>query len=193
VGIGWPADKPFASTVSPRSSDAAWIKAMSKDAKSERLRRPVWATANDAVSKRLRTCVQDMKRRQQERGDDVGATFSQAAVTDYGLLDHVFKLFRLDRNKPHDHQVLLCSLVHIIFGLGRAGAPKKWGGLGARPSLDQLKADIGAVIRGGTKWKSVREICRLLKEDKDKRFEGRYADIGPEALRHRVRKLLGGN
>ena len=28
MGIGWPADKPFASTVSPRSSDAAWIRAM---------------------------------------------------------------------------------------------------------------------------------------------------------------------
>ena len=51
-----------------------------------------------------------------------------------------------------------------------------------------MKTDI-ATVNHGSKKKSVRETCRLLKEDGDKRFKGRYANITPEALRHRVRNI----
>jgi hypothetical protein len=150
--------------------------------------------SEDAITKRLKSTVLFMMEAREQLDDgDVGAMFEQADLDDYnklrGLRDRVFELFGLDPKKPHDHQVLLSLLIHIIFGKGRAGAPKKWREFGQRPSPDQLKADIATVRARKSVRKSDRETTRILLEDKDKRFDGRYANIKPEALRHMVRKI----
>jgi hypothetical protein len=146
--------------------------------------------AKDAVTKRLKSVIlwTANAERLLDDGEDIGSLFEQADLDDYKLRDRVFGLFGLDPKKPHDHEVLLCHLIHIIFGKGRAGAPKKWDDKrGQWPSPSQVKLDILTVTHGGTKGKSVRETTRILREDKNKRFKGRYANIPFEALRHRVR------
>jgi hypothetical protein len=146
--------------------------------------------ARDAITKRLKsTVLWTVDAQRLLGGADVGVIFEQA---DIELQDRVFELFGLDSKKPHDHEVLLWFLVHIIFGKGRVGAPEKWRKFGQRPSPHQLKTDVAAVNHGSTKKKSVRETCRILIEDKDKRFKERYANIGSEALRDMVRNIKNG-
>jgi hypothetical protein len=136
--------------------------------------------AKDAISKRLANMVSYVWEAREQLDGDVVAMLEQA---DIEPRDSTFELFGLDPKKSLDHRVLLYLLDNIIFGKGRVGAPKKWSDWGARPGQYQLKTDILTVNRKSKK--SVREICRTLKEDE--RFKGRYADISSEALRHRVR------
>ena len=133
--------------------------------------------AKDRISKRLADTVSFMR---SSFGRSTAGTFS-------GPPDSTFELFGLDPKKPRDHQILLSLLDFIIFSKGKAGAPKKTTEWGRSPR--ELRADIATVNHGLTKKKSVRETCRILIEDKDKRFDERYAYIKPEALRHMVRKI----
>jgi hypothetical protein len=124
--------------------------------------------AKDTRTKRLKSMVSFMRK-------DTGEW-------DVQLQDSTFELFGLDPKKPLDHRRLLFLLDYILFSKGRVGAPKKRG----EQWLGQLKADI-ANVNHGAKKKSVRETCRILIENKHKRFKGRYAGIPFEALRHMVR------
>jgi hypothetical protein len=149
------------------------------------------AMAKDAISKRLESMVSYMwQMREQLDGDSPAGMFD-----DIEPRDSTFELFGLDPKKPRDHKFLLFLLDNVIFSKGRAGAPKKWSEWGRGPiGPHHLDADV-ATVNGRSK-KSVREICRILIEDKDKRFEERYANIPFEALRHRVRNIkkpLGNN
>jgi hypothetical protein len=144
--------------------------------------------AKDAISKRVARAVSFVSMiRERLDGGDVAALVQGVARA----RDSTFELFGLDPKKPRDHQFLLYLLDRIIFGKRRVGAPRKWREWGEWG----LRADV-ATVNHGSKKKSVRETCRILIEDKDKKFEGRYANLSPEALRHKVRdikKPLGDN
>jgi hypothetical protein len=101
----------------------------------------------------------------------------------------LFGAFHLDPESRHDRDCLLAVCITALFGRGEAGRKPKW-------NLAQLMDDVGAVKNEPSRKKSDREICRILIEDRHGRFDGRYKDIGPEALRHKVRELnrwLGNN
>jgi hypothetical protein len=165
AGIGRPADKPFASTVSPRPSDAAWIRAMAKDAMSERLA--------------------EFREQFNSLGGDLT---SEPNLDDYREVRDAFSTFKRldDPQNPIHRSWLLVILAHIVFGRRVRGPEPKW-------DVDQFKADIAVAKQAPPHPKSDLQIAKVLIEDKHKKFDGRYKDESVDALRHRLREIKQSN
>jgi hypothetical protein len=87
-----------------------------------------------------------------------------------------FAAFKLNTRYPGHWQFLACVLANVVFGRMKAGAPPSW-------NMDQLRADVAALMRGRRRKMSDREISKKLADP-----SGRYKGKTKEALRHKLRE-----